>query len=270
MKVRAGYLRRSAASQTRIGTITDMIDIPAKKSPRRKTAAKKPRSQQIVARKSHDAEFMALLRRKCGRAASIGALTAGAEAVPGIGRAIGFLFGEALDATMLSGVQRELVEGTFAIYGVGLESASQRALVDKLHIVGAGASIATDTAIRGLVRGSLGRAGSVLTYRFMPIAPIVTSALTNAAITYTVGKRAQAVAKSGGEDVPGVVQAFTGLDERRVFEWTMNAIKGSTGALSNAFSKIKTALTSRRAAKNSKSTKSASKKSTARRARSTS
>ena len=85
----------------------------------------------------------------------------------------------------------------------------------------------------------------------------MTSALTNAAITYTVGKRAQAVAKSGGTEVPGVVQAFTGLDERRVFEWTMNAIKGSTGALSNTFAKIKAALTSRRP-----------RKSTARRARS--
>ena len=125
---------------------------------------------------------------------------------------------------------------------------SQRALVDKLHIVGAGASIATDTAIRGLVRRSLGRAGSVLTYRFMPIAPIVTSALTNAAITYTVGKRAQAVAKSGGDTMfQASCRRSPALDERRVFEWTMNAIKGSTGALSNAFAKIKSALTSRRA-----------------------
>ena len=241
-----------------------MTDTSPKTSTRRKSAARKtPRSRQIVARKSHDAEFMALLRRKCGRAATIGALTAGAEAVPGFGRAIGFLFGEALDATMLSGVQRELVEDTFAIYGVALKSDAQRALVDKLHIVGAGASIAADTAIRGLVRRSLGRAGSVLTYRFMPIAPIVTSALTNAAITYTVGKRAQAVAKSGGADVPGIVQAFTGLDEKRVFEWTMSAIKGSTGALSNTFAKIKAALTSRRPLK-----KSGPKKPTARRARS--
>jgi len=237
-----------------------MTDAPVKKTTRRKRAArKKTPSRQIVARKSHDAEFMALLRRKCGRAATIGALTAGAEAIPGFGRAIGFLFGEALDATMLSGVQRELVEDTFAIYGVTPKTQSQRALLDKLHIVGAGASIATDTAIRGLVRRSLGRAGSVLTYRFMPIAPIVTSALTNAAITYTVGKRAQAVAKSGGTDVPGVVQAFTGIDEKRVFEWTMNAIKGSTGALSNTFTKIKAALSSRRPQK---------KTSTARRARS--
>jgi uncharacterized protein (DUF697 family) len=239
--------------------MTDMTDAPAKKTARRKSAARKTlRSKQIVARKSHDAQFMALLRRKCVRAASIGALTAGAEAIPGLGRAIGFLFGELVDATMLSNVQRELVEDTFAIYGVAPKTQSQRALVEKLHVVGAGASVVTDTAIRGLVRRSLGRVGSVLTYRVMPIVPIVTSALTNAAITYTVGKRAQMVAKSDGEEIPGVVQAFTGLDEKRVVEWTMNAIKGSTGALSSTFGKIKAALTSGRPKR----------KTTARRARS--
>ncbi len=224
-----------------------MTDAPVKKTARRKSTAKKStRSRQIVARKSNDAEFMALLRRKCVRAASIGALTASAEAVPGLGRAIGFLFGELVDATMLSNVQRELVEDTFAIYGMATKTETQKALVEKLHVVGAGASIATDTALRGLVRRSLGRAGSVLTYRLMPIVPIMTSALTNAAITYAVGKRAQVVAKSDGTEIPGLMHAFTGVDERLVYEWTMNAIKDSTGALSNTFTKIKAALTPRR------------------------
>lgn len=203
---------------------------------------------------------MALLRKKCVRAASIGALTVGAEAIPGLGRALGFLFGELVDATMLSNVQRELVEDTFALYGFALEPDVQRTLIDKIRIVGAGASVATDTAIRGLIRRGLGRASSVLSYRLMPIAPIVTSALTNAAITYTVGKRAQAVAKHGSmESMPDVLRTLAGFDERRVFDWTMSAIKSSTGSLSNAFAKIKTTLTSRRPKK----------KSTARRARST-
>src|ERR1700710_1119035 len=91
----------------------------AKRSASKKTAARKtakPRSRQIHARKSRDAQFVELLRRKCVRAASIGALTAGAEAIPGLGRALGFVFGELVDATMLSNVQRDLVMDTFAIY----------------------------------------------------------------------------------------------------------------------------------------------------------
>jgi uncharacterized protein (DUF697 family) len=234
-----------------------MANTPAKKTARKKSAGKKIHSRQIHARKTRDAEFMILLRRKCVRAASIGALTAGAEAVPGLGRALGFVFGEFVDATMLSSVQRELVETTFALYGFALAPEMQRTLVDKIRIVGTGASVATDTAIRGLIRRSVGRAGSLLTYRLMPIAPIVTSALTNAAITYTVGKRAQAIAKHGSADgMYDVVRAFTGFDERRVFEWTMSAIKGSTESLSNTFAKIKATLTPRRARKKSNATKS--------------
>ncbi len=192
---------------------------------------------------------MALLRRKCVRAASIGALTAGAESVPGLGRALGFLFGELVDATMLSNVQRDLVEETFALYRYKLPDAVQSTLVDKIHIVGAGASVAADTAIRTMLKRNLGRAGNLLTHRLMPLAPVVTSALTNAAVTYTVGKRAQAVAKFGAspdEGIPDVLRAFTGVDERRVYAWSMDAIRQSTGALSNTFAKIRKALTPRR------------------------
>ncbi len=238
-----------------------MKKVTEKNPARKKNSASKrvrSRSTQIHARKPKDVDFMALLRRKCVRAASIGALTAGAESVPGLGRALGFVFGELVDATMLSKVQRELVEDTFALYGFELPHELHDTLVEKIHIVGAGASVATDTAIRGLLRRSLGRAGSLITHRLMPIAPIVTSALTNAAVTYTVGKRAQAIAKIGSgpiENLPDIVRAFTGVDERRVFDWTMSAIKGSTESLSNTFSKIRATLTPRRAAKPSRKKK---------------
>ncbi|MEP6485114.1 MAG: hypothetical protein ABJB01_11755 [Rudaea sp.] len=224
----------------------------SKKNAAKKTAVRKsakPRSRQIHARKSKDAQFDDLLRRKCVRAASIGALTAGAEAVPGLGRALGFFFGELVDATMLSSVQRDLVTETFEVYGFEVSDSLQSTLVDKIHIVGAGASVTADTAIRGLLKRGLGQAGSLLTHRLMPIAPIVTSALTNATITYAVGKRAQAIAKFGDTSMQGtadVIRAFTGVDERRVFEWTMSAIKGSTESLSNTFSRIKSKLTPRR------------------------
>lgn len=226
-----------------------MKKTPVKKAARKKTAARKnvkTRSRQIYARKTKDAEFMALLRRKCVRAASIGALTAGAEAIPGLGRALGFLFGELVDATVLSNVQRELVDDTFAIYGFKLTDSLKSTLIDKIHIVGAGASVTADTAIRAMLKRNLGRAGSLITSRIMPIAPIVTSALTNAIVTYAVGKRAQSIAKldDGSIDgMPDILRALTGVDERRVYEWTMDAIRGSTGALSNTFSKIKTTLT---------------------------
>ena len=121
--------------------------------------------------------------------------------------------------------------------------------MDKIRVVGAGASVTADTAIRGMLKRSLGQAGNVVTHRLVPLAPIATSALTNAAVTYIVGKRAQAIAKSGEatiDGIPDALRAFTGVDERRVYAWTMDAIKGSAGTLSSAFAKIKSVLTPRR------------------------
>src|ERR1700722_6704927 len=79
-------------------------------------------SQEIVAVRAADldAQFVALLRRKCTRAALTGALTAALEAIPGLGRVVGFVFGEVLDAQFLSRIQRELVVDTFALYSLSL------------------------------------------------------------------------------------------------------------------------------------------------------
>src|ERR1700733_5354557 len=96
-----------------------------------KSAPKKPpkaiapakRSRQILARKAQptkEAQFVALLRRKCIRAASVGAFTAACESVPGLGRVLGLVFGELLDAQLLSRIQRELIEETFALYKLEL------------------------------------------------------------------------------------------------------------------------------------------------------
>ena len=79
---------------------------------RRKPRAPRTASTQIVAGRSRDAEFMALLRRTCLRAASVGALTAAGEAIPGLSRVLGFVFGELLDASFLARIQRELIEET--------------------------------------------------------------------------------------------------------------------------------------------------------------
>src|SRR2546423_11244994 len=99
----------------------------------------------------HDKQFVALLRRKCMRAATIGALTAAAESLPGFGKALGLVFGELLDVEMLAGVQRELVEETFALYGLELPGAVHGALVRKVQLAGSAASVAGDALTRSLL-----------------------------------------------------------------------------------------------------------------------
>lgn len=202
-----------------------------------KTAPRKRRkSEQILATREPDldAEFIALLRRKCTRAAITGALTAAIEAIPGLGRAVGFVFGEIIDAQFLSRIQRELVEDTFALYQLELSPKLHVELVTRVQTLGTSASIAGDALVRSALRRGAGKFGGVLALRFLPIATIVSSALSNASVTYAIGKRAQAVAKwrdAPIKGMPDVLRAFSGVDERRILDWSIEAVKSSVGML---------------------------------------
>jgi len=198
-------------------------EIKAQRSPKRP-----------VARDPHVARFTALLRRKCMRAATIGACTAAAESLPGFGKALGLVFGELLDVEMLAGVQRELIEETFDLYELNLPATVHNALVRKVQLAGSAASVAGDALTRGLLHRVLRRVGSLVAVRAVPVAAVVSSAFANAAVTYAIGKRAQAVARLRGSPIAGIpdaVRAFTGLDERRLLTWSVAAAKDAVARI---------------------------------------
>jgi hypothetical protein len=197
---------------------TKSREVKALRAPGKKRAARDPK----------DARFTALLRRKCVRAATIGACTAAAESLPGFGKALGLVFGELLDVEMLAGVQRELVEETFDLYELNLPQAVHNALVRKVQLAGSAASVAGDALTRGLLHRALRRVGTLVAARAVPVAAVVSSAFANTAVTYAIGKRAQAVARLRNSPIAGMpdaVRAFTGLDERRLFTWSVAAAK---------------------------------------------
>ncbi|MGH8123396.1 MAG: hypothetical protein ACREPT_11575 [Rudaea sp.] len=201
-------------------------------------------SEQIVATRNGndlDSRFVALLRRKCTRAAVTGALTAAIEAIPGMGRALGFIFGEVLDAQFLARIQRELIEDTFKLYRLELSAPLHAELVSRVQTLGTSASIAGDVLIRGVMRRSAGRVGGAVARRLLPFAAIVSSAVSNASVTYAIGKRAQAVAKwrdSPISGMPDVVRAFTGIDERRILDWSVDGVKTSLGLLGGTLQRM--------------------------------
>jgi uncharacterized protein (DUF697 family) len=175
------------------------------------------------------------------RAASIGALTAAAESLPGLGGALSLVFGELLDVEMLASVQRELVEETFRLYGLELPTALQNTLVHNVQLVGAGASVAGDAIARGLLRRALGQIGSVVARRVAPVAAVVSSASANATVTYAIGKRAQAVAHLRDAPITGMpdaVRAFTGVDERRVLAWSLAAARSTLAGIGGLAARV--------------------------------
>jgi hypothetical protein len=203
-------------------TVTDGAAVPAKK-----------RSKNIPATKSREARFNAMLQRKCLRAASIGAFTALAESVPGLGRLFGFVFSELLDFKLLSTLQRELVEETLSLYEVSLPEPLHSALVRQIQTIGIGASAAGDLLGRRLLTRLAGGLGGAIARRVAPVAAIVSSAASNAAVTYAIGKRAQAAGLMRDaplSNLPDALRTFSGIDERRIFSWTTTAVKRSLSA----------------------------------------
>lgn len=200
-------------------------------------------SQEIVAVRGADldAQFIALLRAKCTRAAMTGALTAAIEAIPGLGRVVMFIFGEVLDAKFLGKVQRELIEDTFKLYGLDLPAPLHAELVSRVQTLGTSASIVGDTIIRSVMKRGVGRVGGVVARGVLPIVGIVSSAVSNASVTYAIGKRAQAVAKLKDSPItgmPDVMRAFSGVDERRILDWSVDAVKSSLGMIGKALKRM--------------------------------
>jgi uncharacterized protein (DUF697 family) len=196
----------------------------------RKRSAPAKRSTRIAAKPTPDAEFLALLRKQCLSAASVGALTAAGELIPGLSRVLGLVFGELLDAKFLANIQRHLIEKTFAIYGLELPKPVHEVLVGRVQMIGTSASVASDAIMRALLKRSVGQFGTYVAVRVVPLTSIASSAFANAMVTYAVGKRAQAVAKLRDAPITGMpdaLRAFSGVDERRVLDWTVEAMKSS-------------------------------------------
>lgn len=164
-------------------------------------------------------------------------MTAAGETIPGLSSVLGLVFGELVDVRFLSRLQRELIEETFAIYGFDLPDSVRAALVDRVRLLGTGASVVSDAVVRQLIRRSLGGLGGLVTRRILPVAAIASSAFSNAWVTYALGKRAQALAQLQGaplDRLPDALRAFSGVDERRVLDWTVEATTATFRKIGNA------------------------------------
>jgi hypothetical protein len=88
--------------------------------------------------------------------------------------------------------------------------------------------------------GKLGVIGPVIG-RIAPVAAVLTSALGNAATTYAIGRRAQAFAKLGEaplDNLSDAVRAFTGVDERKLWEWSVTATRDALARVSGVLSRV--------------------------------
>lgn len=211
-------------------------------------AAKKP-SKEIPARRAEtppggrdrDAEFQVLLRGACLKAAGVGALSALAGAIPGAGILLRFTLGEIADMAAVSAIQEKLIEDTLALYDLPLPDALRRPLIAQISALGVGASVSVDALGRRLFSRYASQIGGGVLGRVAPIAAVLTSALGNASTTYAIGRRAQSFAKIGDVPTDGIAdafRAFTGLDERKVWDWSVSATKDALGTIGGVLSRV--------------------------------
>ncbi len=204
-------------------------EIPAKRAPAR-------------LENDRDVRFQALLRTACVKAAGVGALSALVGAIPGAGVLLRFTLGELADAAAVGAIQEKLIEDTLALYELPLPEALRKPLIAQISALGAGASLGVDAIGRRILGRFGSKLGGTVFGRVAPVVGVLTSALGNAATTYAIGRRAEAFAKMGAAPADSLVdafRAFTGVDERRVWEWSVTATKEALGTIARVTDKFK-------------------------------
>lgn len=211
-------------------------------------ASRKP-STEIPAKRApaalendRDARFQALLRAACVKAAGVGALSALVGAIPGAGVVLRFALGELADVAAVSAIQEKLIEDTLALYELPLPEPLRKPLIAQISALGAGASLGVDAIGRRILGRFGSKLGGTVFGRVAPLVGVLTSALGNAATTYAIGRRAEAFAKMGAAPADSLVdafRAFTGVDERRVWEWSVAATQEALGTIARVTAKVK-------------------------------
>ncbi len=174
-----------------------------------------------------------LIRDKCQRTGTVGALTSGAGLIPGIGTAAAVTLGVAADIGATFKLQAELVLEIAALYNYPLTDEEKQRLVMAITGLSAGTTaLARQAGQKAAVKvGEKFAEKSVL--KALPVVGVIASAGTNVLSTYVIGQRADVYFRLGPEaigDWSDSVRTITGVDERNITRWLAESGK-ATGAI---------------------------------------
>lgn len=229
--------RANALMKTLFGVVSD-VDIEAAAA--RVRALKKQYPRASPARLSQ-----MLIRDKCRKTGTVGAVTSGAGLVPGLGTAAAVTLGVAADIGATFKLQAELVLEIAAVYNYPLTGQEKQQLV--LLITGLSAGTSTLTRRAGqTVAVKVGekvaeKAAGKTILKALPVLGIVASAGTNVLSTYIIGQRADAYFRLGPDAVGSwsdSLRAITGVDERTIGNWLAESGKSAGAALVSGAEKV--------------------------------
>ena len=160
-----------------------------------------------------------LIRQKCVRTGTVGAVTSGTSLIPGLGTLVALTVGVAADVGITFVAQVDLVLEIAAVYGQRLDLPAKKRAV----LAATGASSGTNRLLNNAGGLVVGTATRRFTRRFIikaiPVIGVGASIAGNVLATQVVGRRANTYFKLGPDAVGNwadSVRAVVGVDERQV------------------------------------------------------
>jgi hypothetical protein len=179
-----------------------------------------------------------LIRDKCQRTGTVGAVTSGTGLVPGLGTATAVTLGVATDIGATFKLQAELVLEIASVYDYPLTEQEKQQLVMLITGLSAGTSVLTRRAGQAVAvkigEKVAARAVRKTVLKALPVVGVIASAGTNVLSTYVIGQRADAYFRLGPEAVGSwgdSLRTITGMDERNIARWLAEGGKATGAAL---------------------------------------
>jgi hypothetical protein len=194
---------------------------------------------------SRDELSQMLIRDKCQRTGTIGAATAGAGIIPGIGTVAAVTVGTAADIGMTFKLQAELVLEIAALYEYPLTEEEKQHLVMVITGISAGTTALARKAGQNLTvrigEKVAERAAGRTILKAIPWIGIAASAGTNVLSTYIIGQRADTYFRLGPEAVgtwADTLRTVSGVDERKIATWVADGGKATVAALMDGAGRV--------------------------------
>ncbi len=182
-----------------------------------------------------------LIREKCRRTGTVGAVTAGAGIIPGIGTAAAITLGAAADIGVTFKLQAELVLEIAALYDYPLNEEEKQRLVMVITGISAGTTVLARKAGQSIATRAGEKFAERAILKAIPVAGIIASAGTNVLSTYVIGQRADMYFRLGPEAVgtwADSLRAISGVDERKITHWVAGSGKATGAAIATGANKV--------------------------------
>ena len=217
-KVPAATARRSAAPDAAPRTRRVAAATERKRSSRRP-----PRTEA-----ERDRQFSVLLHTSCLKAGTAAVVTTLSTRVPLLNRIAPVLVGSMMQSLAVPRIQQQLVLDVLALYQLELSELEQQGVVLLATAANVGAQELSRRTVEQLVNRVGAPLGRPILDRMLPVTNLVAENAAAVASTYAVGRRAQALCRLGGSgarDLGELLGAITGIDQRRLVDWSTEAVK---------------------------------------------